>query len=147
MKRTLLLIMGLTFLLGACSPGEGIEVRDAWMRPAAQGGNGAVYFVIENHSSETHEMIGAASDIAEAVEVHESRMSGDVMEMHQLTFVSLGPDAEVVFEPGGLHIMLVGLKEELEVGDEIEATLQFRNFEDLTIRVPVQEASANEEHH
>jgi copper(I)-binding protein len=103
-----------------------------------------VYFLIENHSSETHEMVAAVSDIAEAVEIHESKMSGDVMQMNQLESVSLEPGADVMFEPGGLHIMLVGLQQDLQAGDEIEITLQFRDFEDLTVQVPVQEADTGE---
>ena len=149
MKRILLSVWVIALLLSGCaaSQAEGIQVRDAWMRPAAQGANGAIYFVIENHSSETHEMIGAASDIAAAVEVHESSMSGDVMQMRQVEAVSLGPDSEVTFEPGGLHIMLIDLTEDLAMSDEIEVTLHFTNYEDLTIQVPVQETSTGEESH
>ena len=149
MNHILLSVWAIALLLSGCAApqAEGIEVRDAWIRPAAQGGNGAIYFVIENHSSETHEMIGAASESAAAVEMHESSMSGDVMQMHQVEAVSLGPGSEVTFEPGGLHIMLIDLTEDLETGDEIEVTLQFTTFEDLTIPVPVQEASTNEESH
>jgi len=40
--------------------------------------------------------------------------------------------------------MLVGLKQELHVGDEIEVVLQFRDHEDLTISVPVGEAIEHE---
>lgn len=143
MKRFSIFILALILWLSACSPESGMDVREAWARPARQGENGAVYFVIENHSSETQEMIAAVSEVADAVEIHESQMSGDVMQMHRLESVSLGPGAEVMFEPGGLHVMLIGLKEELKTGDEIEVTLQFRNFDDLTVQVPVQEAPDN----
>jgi copper(I)-binding protein len=143
-KRILVFVLSLAVSLSACSPESGIDVHDAWARPARQGENGAVYFLIENHSTETHEMVAAVSDIAEAVEIHESKMSGDVMQMNQLESVSLEPGAELMFEPGGLHIMLVGLQQDLQAGDEIEITLQFRDFEDLTVQVPVQEADTGE---
>ena len=147
MKRILVLVLAIALGLSACSAEEGIEVNDAWARPAPQGENGAIYLAIHNHSSETQEMVGATSEVAEAVEMHESQMSGDVMQMHQLESVSLGPGAEVVFEPGGLHIMLVGLRKELRVGDEIEVTLQFKSFEDITVSVPVTEGPIHEENH
>jgi copper(I)-binding protein len=137
-----------TLFSGCAAPGSGgVEVREAWIRPGAQGANGAVYFTIENHSSETQELIGAASDSADAVEIHESKMSGDVMEMHQLESVPLAPGAEVKFEPGGLHIMLIGLKKELKNGDEIGITLQFKNLEDRIVQVPVRDAPADEGSH
>ena len=45
------------------------------------------------------------------------------------------------------HVMLIGLKQELHVGDEIEVVLQFRDHEDLTISVPVGEATEHEHDH
>jgi copper(I)-binding protein len=144
--RIFVFVWAIFFLVSGCAAPakEGFEVREAWARPAAQGGNGAIYFVIENHSSETQEMIGVDSDIAEAVEMHESRMSGDVMEMHQLESISLEPGAEVTFEPGGLHIMLIGLKQDLNVGDELGITLQFANYPDIQVSVHVSDTPASE---
>lgn len=140
-----ILVFGVTilFLLGGCSTAapqngdnmQSIEVRDAWARPAAQGENGALYFVIR--SAKEDELLGISSEVAEAVEMHESMMNGDVMEMHPLHSVPLKAGAEVKFEPGGLHVMLVSLKQDLKVGSEIEATLDFRDSADLTLRIPV----------
>jgi len=143
-KRILPSVLTIVSLLCGCAAPatEGVEVRDAWARPAAQGGNGAVYFVI--HSSEADEIIGVSSDVAEALEMHESRMSGDVMEMHQLESVPLGAGEEVKFEPGGLHIMLIGLKRDLKLGDEFEITLHFKNYQDIQLRVPVRDTPAME---
>lgn len=139
MKRMSMYVLAIGLVISACSPKTGMEIHQAWARPAAQGENSAIYFVIENHTSETQEMNGVQSDVAQAVEMHESRMSGDVMQMNQLETVSLEPGAEVAFEPGGLHVMLIGLQQELKTGDEIEMTLQFKDFEDLKVRVPVRE--------
>jgi copper(I)-binding protein len=145
-NRLSVLVLMVTLLLSSCAaPQENVmSVRDAWARPAAPGGNGAIYLVIENHTAQTHELVGAAADIADAVEIHESRMSGDVMQMHQLDVVSIGPGAEVVFEPGGLHIMLIGLKQELKTGDEIRVVLDFKNYQDLQVTVPVQDTPASD---
>lgn len=149
MKRILMLVMAIAVLAGACTPEpeRGMEIQEAWMRPAAQGANGAVYLVLHNYSSEADELTGVTSDVAEAVEIHESQMSGDVMEMHPLETLPLEPDAEVKFEPGSFHIMLVNLQEDLAVGDEIEITLHFKTFEDLTVSVPVRDTPAPEGDH
>ena len=147
MNRIPLLVLILALGLCACIPAGGMDVYQPWARPARQGENGAVYFVLENQFSETQELIAAMSDVAEAVEIHETRMSGDVMQMHRLEAVPLEPGAEVIFEPGGLHVMLIGLRRELKIGDEIEITLQFTDFEDLTVQVPVQDAPANAGEH
>lgn len=144
MNRNFVYVLAILLLLSGCATPatEGVEVRDAWARPASQGGNGAVYFVI--HSSEADELIGVSSDVADAVEMHESKMNGDVMEMHQLKSILLHAGEQVTFEPGGLHIMLIGLKQDLKVGDEFEITLHFENDQDLTVNVPVLDTPASE---
>ncbi len=79
MKNFFWLIPLGVLLLAACGAEKGIEIHGAWMRPAGQGKNGAVYFVIHNHSSQADELTGVTSDIAVA-EMHESRMDGDIMQ-------------------------------------------------------------------
>ena len=140
MNQILVFVLAIVFLFSGCSvpTTKGMEVRDAWIRPAALGGNGAVYFSIR--SAQADELTSISSDVAEAVEMHESMMSGDVMEMHPLQSVPLKANEDVKFEPGGLHVMLVNLKQDLGVGDEIEITLHFKNAPDLPLSVPVQES-------
>ncbi len=147
MKRILVSVLIVGLLLNSCAAPatEGVEVREAWARPAAQGGNGAVYLVIRSSSAD--ELIGVASEVAEAVEMHESIMSGDVMEMHQLMSVPLLAGEEVTFDPGGLHIMLIGLKQGLKAGDTFEITLGFNKHEDLKVSVAVRDTPAMENDH
>jgi periplasmic copper chaperone A len=142
-NQTLVYVLAIVFLLGGCAAPakEGIEVREAWARPAAQGENGAVYFVIR--SSEADEITGISSEVAEAAEMHESMMNGDVMEMHQLQSVPIGAGEQVTFEPGGMHIMLVSLKQDVKVGDEIEIILHFKNYQDIQVSVPVRDTPAS----
>jgi hypothetical protein len=87
-----------------------------------------------------------SSNIAEAVELHESKMSGEVMQMQQVDAIPLERSTEIRFEPGGLHVMLVGLKKDLQVGDEVEVTLHFTNFEDLNVTVPVSDMPVSGDH-
>jgi copper(I)-binding protein len=145
MKKIFWLIPMGALLLTACGAEKGIEIHDAWMRSARQGENGAAYFVIHNHSSQADELTGVASDLAVA-EMHESRMNGDIMLMNQVESVLLEPYAEIEFAPGGRHVMLVGLKQDMKVGDEIDLTLHFKNYQDLTITVAVSESALSEDH-
>ena len=151
MKRILKLVLTIALLSSACSAESatqgGMKVNQAWMRPAAQGANGAVYFVIHNDSSAADELVGVSAEVAQAAEMHESKMTGDVMEMNQLETVPLGADEEVAFAPGGLHIMLINLTKELKIGDEIDVTLHFSNAEDMKVIVPVRDTPAPEEDH
>ena len=147
-KRNFVFIFAATLLLSACGTEKDIEVHSPWMRPAAQGENEAVYFVIHNHSSNANELVGISSEIAEAVEIHESTMThGDVMQMDMLSSVPLGANGDVEFAPGGLHVMLVGLKQDIEVGDKIELVLHFKNYEDIKLKVPAKETDGPGEGH
>ena len=126
------------FLLTACGAEKGIEVHKVWMRPGAQGNNGAVYFVMHNHASETDELMSVTSDAAEAVELDETTVVDDVAKMKKVDSVPVEAFAEIEFAPRGYHVMLIGLKQDLKVGDEIEITLHFKDHEDITIKVPGQ---------
>ena len=69
-------------------------------------------------------------------------MNGDIMEMNRVQTIPLGPFAEINFAPGKYHIMLVNVQKNLNIGDEIEITLHFKNFEDINLNVPVQEITS-----
>lgn len=116
-------------------------VHNAWVRPTAQGQNGAVYFVLNNHSAEADELVAVSSNITDSAEIHESSMveATDVMQMNQVFSVPLNGGSEVAFKPGGLHVMLVEVKRELKNGETIELNLHFKNHADIPVNVSVAE--------
>ena len=71
----------------------------------------------------------------------------DVIQMNQVSSVAFDAGSEVIFEPGGLHVMLVGLKKELKVGDVIELHLHFRIHTDIPVSVSVAEFAPDEHSH
>jgi copper(I)-binding protein len=147
MKRILPLILIAIFLLSACGSEKGIEVHSAWMRPSAMGENGSVYFELHNHGSTPDEITSITSDVAEAVEMHESKMEGDVMKMEMLTSLPVGSYADIAFKPAGLHVMLVNLKQDFKLDDEFQIVLHFKTHGDITVHVIVKDsAPADEEH-
>lgn len=128
-----ILFIVLAFAASGCSliPGLGrlgqLTVRDAWSRPTNAGGNGAVYFVIDNATTHDDELLSASTEVAGAAEFHRSEMdSNGVMSMQPQASVSVPAGQQVEFKPGELHLMLVGLKEDLAVGDRVQVTLQFK---------------------
>ena len=143
MKKILLLLLSL-MIVTACSPKTGIEVTEAWTRAAPQGENGAVYFVITNYSADD-ELVGVSMEIAEVVEIHESEMTHDVMQMHMIHSVPLVSGERVQFSPGGLHVMLVNLQHDLQIGETIEIVLLFANNADMTVTLPVQAGPGHSE--
>lgn len=140
MKKKSIVFFSIFLLVAACAPKEGIEIRDAWIRTAPQGGNSAMYFVIHNYSADD-ELVGVSTEIADAAEMHESSMVDDVMQMRMVESVPLASGEDVEFASGGLHVMLIGVKEELKAGDTVEVVLHFKNSVDIRLQVPVQEGA------
>lgn len=144
MKRFFMMMLLTILLLGGCDTATGITASEPWARPAAQNGNGAVYFLLQNHSTAADELTAVTSEVAEATEIHESKMTGDVMQMQQVMSLPVPGKASIEFAPGGYHVMLIGLKHDLKPGDEFQLTLQFKTHENITLTVPVQETGASD---
>jgi hypothetical protein len=109
---------------GAASGGH-LTIRGAWTRPAAAGVNGAGYLTIVNSGHAADRVIGAASPAAARVSIHESRVVGSVVTMRTVAAVAIPAGTSVAFRPGGLHLMLEGLKAPLKTGDSVAVTLVF----------------------
>jgi periplasmic copper chaperone A len=141
MKKFFVSIFTGLFLLTACSAGStDIEVHDAWSRPAFENMNAAVYFLIHNHSDAADEILSVSTDIAETAELHKTEMdANDVMQMNLQASVPLPIDAGIHFEPGGLHVMLTGVKKDLNVGDRFTITLHFKVHPQIIVAVSVLE--------
>lgn len=152
MKKFFVLIFMGVFLLTACgvtgTEGTDIEVHDPWARPAFQGMNTAVYFLMHNHSNAGDEILSATTDIAETAELHKSEMGdNDVMQMNLQASVPLPADAEIEFQPGGLHIMLTNISRDLNVGDSFTVTLHFKVHPELVMTILVLDDGSSDHSH
>lgn len=106
------------------------------------GGMGAAYFLVENGGSEADRLIAASADVSDVVEIHEIADNNGVMEMRPLTDgVEIPAGETVALEPGGYHIMLIGLKHDLNAGDTFDLTLTFERAGEVVVPVTVQSAA------
>jgi copper(I)-binding protein len=138
-SRTVVGILIAVSLLAGCSP-KSLSVENVWSRPANQGGSGAVYFVIDNPTSQPDLLLSASSDIAENVELHMSMMQEDsTMTMVHQDSVPIPANGTVEFKPGGLHVMLLNLSRDLTRGDQFQITLNFQNAGDIVLDAEVRE--------
>ena len=67
------------------------------------------------------------------IELHSMKMTYGVMEMRKLTEPKLGPNSPLVLSPGNDHLMLFGLKEKLEPGENLDLTFVFKDDKDNKI--------------
>ena len=139
MKKRFFTLILTAFLLTACGAGRaqsGIEIDQVKMGAGAQGEDRAVYLAMNNRGSEPDQLTGASSDAAEVAQLQNGTQVVDE--------IPVDANTEFVFIPDGYHVMLIGLKQDLLMGDEIEVVLQFRDHDDLIINVPVGEAIEHE---
>ncbi|MBI3140979.1 MAG: copper chaperone PCu(A)C [Rhodocyclales bacterium] len=78
-------------------------------------------------SSESATLVAAASPLAGKVEIHEMHMDGAVMRMRRVDEIRLPAGKPVDLNPGGYHIMLMALREQLHAGAKVPLTLKIRN--------------------
>jgi len=62
-----------------------------------------------------------------------------VMKMTPQEVVEIPADTTLEFAPGGLHVMLIGLVDDLAVGDTFQVTLEFENHAPIQLDVQVLE--------
>ncbi len=143
MKRTLTLtfVLALLLLSGCAQPrSAALAVNDPWARPGLAGGNSAVYFSIENPTTSDDTLLSAASSAAEKTELHMSSMDAEGnMQMQPQESVLIPAGAQVQFQPGGLHVMLVNLQQDLNAGDQVSLTLNFENFGSISVQAAVKQ--------
>jgi copper(I)-binding protein len=93
-----------------------------------------------NTGGEADRLISARSDVAEVVEIHETRMEGEVMKMQHLPDgIELPARSQVELKPGGYHIMLIGLKRDLNEGDQVRLELEFEKNGRKTVNAQVRQ--------
>jgi copper(I)-binding protein len=114
-----------------------IEAIRPWSRPAASGGNGAGYVTLVNHGK-ADALVAVDMPDAQKVEMHASSMAGGIMKMTPDARTPIPAKGQVSFAPGGRHLMLIGLKRPLKVGDRVAATLKFASGATLKVGFVVQ---------
>ena len=149
-SRAFVLLFFATLLLscgGGDEDGAGvpdIQIEGGWARamPLLGGDttgntNSAVYLRIRNTGSGADRLLGGQTPSAEVVEIHQSVVVDDVMRMRKLNGMEILPHDLVALEPGGVHLMLLGLTQPLSEGEEIELILRFERSGEVVVPIPI----------
>ena len=142
MKKLIIVLVGLILLGGVFTAifSGALTVKDAWARPGTAGDNSAVYFVIDNRSTSSDQLLSAACDAAMMTQIHQTTIdaSGNAS-MKEQENVPVTTRGQVNFKPGGLHVMLMDLKQDLKPGDKLSVTLTFEHAGEVKIEALVRE--------
>jgi len=88
-------------------------------------------------------LIAASTPVSSTVELHSMTMEGDVMRMRELDAIDVPAGKTVELKPGGLHLMLMGLKAPLKAGDNFALKLRFEKAGEVTVQAKVRAANGS----
>jgi protein SCO1 len=115
-----------------------ISVVGAWSRSTAPGASvGVVYFEVIN-TGPTDTLLTIECPAAERVEMHATARADGIMKMRQVASVDIPARGRLSFQPGGLHAMLIGIKQPLKEGGRLPLTLVFRGAGKLRFEAAIQ---------
>jgi copper(I)-binding protein len=120
-----------------------IGIIHPWARAtSASAANGVVYMAISNEGDTVDRLIGVASPVAGMSHLHSNEEVDGVMQMRPVDAIEIAPGDTVLIEPGGLHIMLMGLGAPLVQGTNFPMTLVFETAGSIDIEVHVEAPGA-----
>lgn len=111
-------------LLAAASAHAQVTVKDAWVRATVPQQRATGAFMQLNAAKDS-KLVSASSSLTAVVEVHEMTMQDHIMRMRQIPAIELPAGKTVELKPGGYHVMLMDLKQQVKEGEIVPLTLVF----------------------
>jgi len=123
-----------------------IEIKTPWVRGTVSGQKATGAFM-EVTTKTGVTLVGASSPVAGVTEIHEMKMDGGVMKMRAIPRLEVSAEKPLSLAPGGYHVMLMDLKQQLKKGDSVPLTLQVegkdKRVETVEIKAEVRDLTAS----
>lgn len=117
---------------------QSVVVTEPYVRAPGPGMDAtAAYLTMRNTGATEQALVRAATPGVRAVELHGVFEENGLMSMRPVTTVPIAAGATVKLEPGGLHVMLLGVDHPLAAGDTVPLTLTFGDGTTLEFPAPV----------
>lgn len=113
---------------GMAMPADGIVIDAAWSPETPPGAaSAAVYLTLTNMSGKAMAVIGAGSPVFGMAHIHRTSVNDGIASMQAVEHLAIPSGKSAVFEPGGLHIMLMSPARRVSVGETIPVMLFFED--------------------
>jgi copper(I)-binding protein len=120
-----------------------VVVEQPWARATPKGAKtGAAYMTLINNGASVDRLMSATTPLADQVQFHKETEDNGVSRMREVRNVELEPGAKIVFKPGEMHMMLVGLKQPLIEEQALPLTLQFERAGNIDVTMPIEKIGA-----
>ena len=122
------LVTALSALIFCAAASAQVTITDPWVRGTVPQQKASGLFM-QIDAAQDVRLLGGSSPVAGVVEVHEMAMEGDVMKMRALkNGLEIAKGRTMALKPGGYHVMLMELKQQLKGGDTVPVTLTFEDI-------------------
>jgi copper(I)-binding protein len=123
------------------APAVALKLTDVWARatPGLPDENSAIYALIENPNEKADRIVSASvpETIAKKVELHITVQEGGMMQMKQVEGFDVPAKGTLKLQPGGNHIMLLGLAKQFKAGDTFTVSLKLQSGATVESKVEV----------
>lgn len=155
MRRLFGLVAVITLALAGCSPASGgtpkVSVESPWVRTtvgAKDASMTAAFLTLVNPGDTEVKLVAASTPAAGMVQLHEMVKDGDKSVMREAPGgIAVPAGGHQHLTPGGYHIMLMHVSQELKVGDQVALELTFSDGSKLSVSAPVKEFVEEEDHY
>jgi copper(I)-binding protein len=119
---------------------DSISVSDAYVRAVPPNQPiSAAFMQIDNQDFSAHQVVRASSSFAQTVELHTHTHEDGMMKMRQIPSISLPAGGSALLQPGGLHVMLIGLTKPLAADAVVDLSLVFEDGSEKALQLPVRQ--------
>jgi len=131
-----------------------VEVRQGHVRTPVPGqAVAAAFMTLYNTTEMPQQLVAVKGDVAQSLELHGHAEANGMMQMRKLDSLVLPPHTEVTLAPGGIHLMLIGLRQPLTEKQSVTFRLVLSDGREVEATVPVidvaheQQDSGDVHHH
>lgn len=133
MKKIVALLLSVVFIFATAGcvadDSPDITLADPWVRSSdasVVGGMSGAFMKLTNNSDQVVTLVGGSSNVAGMVEIHETVMAAEGMQMQEIgAGLQIPAGQTITLQPGGMHVMLMNLSQDIAAGDLVEITLNF----------------------
>lgn len=133
MKKIIALIVLSVALLSAGT----VKITDGYVKKAQKSFNSAMFITIKNSGNRDITIVKVMSGVSKSVQLHTMKMVKDIMKMKKIDNIVVKANSTLNFKVSGYHIMLIGLKKNLDTGNDVKATLILKDGKKINFSVKV----------
>ena len=138
MMRVGFLLLGLALTSCGKAPTEQpqIAVSAAWARPTATGQSTAAAYLTITNAGGADRLTRVSASVGQA-SLHSTSMDGGVMRMRHVEALDVPASETVALKPGGVHVMIAGVKQPLPAGSSFPLQLTFEKAGERSVAIAV----------